>query len=266
MIAYVGEPYTKEAVLKRVEEILKEDPKEQMAKAREVNLKTARSYEMAYQKIERSQKLVSLISYAQEFLYLLNYRLDIFFKAHFLVSPLFKEISQRIGLTVGKIVYLTGDEIIELIEGKKKVDKEEISRRISDYALIKKAGKFYIQSGKEVKKATHGKVIATEVRGQIANRGRATGKARIVMGVGDMGKVRSGDILISPMTEPQYVPVMSKASGIITDFGGILCHAAIVSREFGIPCLVGTKNATKVFKDGDLVELNAYEGAARKLK
>jgi pyruvate,water dikinase len=61
------------------------------------------------------------------------------------------------------------------------------------------------------------------------------------------------------------VPAMKKATGIVTDFGGMLCHAAIISREYGIPCVVGTQKATKVFKDGDLIELNAYNGTARKL-
>ena len=266
MIAYVGKPYTKEAVLKRVEEILKEDPKEQMAKAREVNIKTVRNYEIAYQKIEKSQKLVNLINYAQEFLYLLNYRLDIFFKAHFLVSPLFKEIGRRMNITVDEVVYLTGDEIVELIEGKKKIDKKEVVQRVSDYALIKKEGKFYIQSGKDVKRVAYGKVVTTEVKGQVANRGRATGKIKLVFETEDISKVMRGDILVSPMTRPNMVPAMMKARGIITDFGGMLCHAAIISREFDLPCVVGTKNATKVFKDGDLVELNVYEGIARKLK
>ena len=59
---------------------------------------------------------------------------------------------------------------------------------------------------------------------------------------------------------------MRKAAGIITDFGGILCHAALISREFGIPCIVGTRVATKIFNDGDMVELDAYKGIARKLK
>ena len=81
-----------------------------------------------------------------------------------------------------------------------------------------------------------------------------------------MPKIQKGDIIISPMTRPHFVPALKKASGIVTDFGGMLCHAALISREFGIPCVVGTKYATKVFKDNDLVELNAYEGVVRKIK
>jgi pyruvate,water dikinase len=68
------------------------------------------------------------------------------------------------------------------------------------------------------------------------------------------------------MTRPEYVPLMKKAAGIITDEGGITCHAAIVSRELKIPCVIGTKIATKVLKDGDMVEVDADKGIVKILK
>ena len=68
------------------------------------------------------------------------------------------------------------------------------------------------------------------------------------------------------MTTPDFVPAMEKAAAIVTDRGGILCHAAIVSREMSKPCIIGTKIATKVLKDGDLVEVDADKGVVRKIK
>ena len=65
------------------------------------------------------------------------------------------------------------------------------------------------------------------------------------------------------MTSPELVPAMHKAAGIVTDEGGVTCHAAIVSREFNIPCIVGTGNATKVFKDGDFIEVNTEFATAK---
>jgi pyruvate,water dikinase len=67
------------------------------------------------------------------------------------------------------------------------------------------------------------------------------------------------------MTRPDYVPAMKKAAAIVTNEGGITCHAAIVSRELGIPCIIGTKIATEVFKDGDVVEVNANHGWVRRI-
>lgn len=68
------------------------------------------------------------------------------------------------------------------------------------------------------------------------------------------------------MTTPDFVPAMKKAAAVITDEGGITCHAAIMSRELGIPCVIGTKIATKVLRDGDLVEVDAEKGVVRILK
>jgi pyruvate,water dikinase len=121
-----------------------------------------------------------------------------------------------------------------------------------------------MQSGEQVQLDST-TTTETTVTGKVANRGRAVGTARLVNSLEDIDKVNRGDILISVNTIPPLLPAMVKSSGIITDVGGMLSHAAIVSREFGIPCLVGTKTATKVFTDGDQVELNAYDGIARKL-
>jgi len=72
--------------------------------------------------------------------------------------------------------------------------------------------------------------------------------------------MKKGDILVAAMTSPDYILAMKKASAIITDEGGMTCHAAIVSRELGIPCIVNTKIATRVLKDGDLVEVDTKKG------
>ena len=80
-----------------------------------------------------------------------------------------------------------------------------------------------------------------------------------------INKVKLGDILVAKMTRPDYVPAMRRAAAIVTNEGGMTCHAAIVSRELGIPCIVGTKIATKVLKDGDLVEVDAEKGIVKKI-
>ena len=98
-----------------------------------------------------------------------------------------------------------------------------------------------------------------------ASQGRSEGNVKIILKSEDLPKMQQGDILISSMTRPELVPAMKKAAAIVTDEGGITSHAAIVSRELGIPCVVGTKIATKVFKDNDFIEVNANHGIARKV-
>ena len=80
-----------------------------------------------------------------------------------------------------------------------------------------------------------------------------------------MDRVKNGDILVTGMTTPNFVPAMKRAGAIVTNDGGITCHAAIVSRELGVPCIIGTRMATKILKDGDLVEVNANDGTINKL-
>ena len=82
----------------------------------------------------------------------------------------------------------------------------------------------------------------------------------------DQDKLKKGEILVTSMTTPDYLPSMQKASAFVTDEGGITCHAAIIAREMKKPCIIGTKIATKILKDGDLVEVDADKGVVRKLR
>jgi len=104
------------------------------------------------------------------------------------------------------------------------------------------------------------------LKGQIGSKGNVRGKVRIVLNVNSDYGFQDGEILVTGMTRPEYVPLMKKASGVVTDEGGITCHAAIVSRELGIPCVIGTKIATRMFKTGDLVEVDANNGLVRVLE
>ncbi|MFA6099944.1 MAG: PEP-utilizing enzyme [Patescibacteria group bacterium] len=81
-----------------------------------------------------------------------------------------------------------------------------------------------------------------------------------------MVNMTQGDVLVASMTRPEMLPAMKKASAIVTDEGGVTCHAAIVSRELNIPCVIGTKIATTMIKDGDRVEVNATQGIVRIIK
>lgn len=100
----------------------------------------------------------------------------------------------------------------------------------------------------------------TEIRGMIACPGKVEGEVVIINGEKDFHKMKKGLILVAPMTRPEYTPLMKVASAIVTDEGGITSHAAIVSRELKIPCIIGTQVATKKLKDGDRVLVNANHG------
>jgi pyruvate, water dikinase len=98
------------------------------------------------------------------------------------------------------------------------------------------------------------------VRGLGAAPGRASGAVRLLRSLDEAGKLADGDVLVTHMTSPDWVPLMRRAAAIVTDSGGMTCHAAIVSRELGIPCVVGTGDATKRLRDGELVTVDATQG------
>jgi pyruvate, water dikinase len=105
------------------------------------------------------------------------------------------------------------------------------------------------------------------VRGLGAAPGRASGPVRVISSLADAGRLADGDVLVTHMTAPDWVPLMRRAAGIVTDSGGMTCHAAIVSRELAVPCVVGTSDATRKLRDGELVTVDAthgvvYHGAA----
>jgi len=99
-----------------------------------------------------------------------------------------------------------------------------------------------------------------------AQKGIARGPVKIVMSPRQMDKVQEGNILVSTMTMSDFMPAIRKAAAIITDEGGILCHAAIIARELKKPCVTGTKIATQVLKDDDLVEVDATKGIIKIIK
>jgi pyruvate,water dikinase len=98
------------------------------------------------------------------------------------------------------------------------------------------------------------------VRGFGAAPGIAGGIARILRGSAEMAKLKDGEVLVTTMTTPDMVPAMSRAAGIVTDEGGMTCHAAIVSRELGVPCVVGTREATRVIADGGEITVDGKTG------
>ncbi len=112
-----------------------------------------------------------------------------------------------------------------------------------------------------VEKEGRAEITETPVlSGLAASPGIAVGKVKIIEDLKDLDKVKTGDILVTKMTNPDMVVTMQKSAGIITDEGGLTAHAAIVSREMGIPCIVGTQEATIRLKENEIVTLDGYTG------
>lgn len=115
---------------------------------------------------------------------------------------------------------------------------------------------------KEVKDEERKEVMEKEIliKGIGVSPGQASGKVKVILSVKDISRFQKGEILVTEMTTPDWVPAMKIAAAVVTNLGGKTCHAAIVSRELGVPCIVGTENATKVLKDGDVVTIDGQRG------
>lgn len=195
-------------------------------------------------------------------------RKELMMKCFCYLDLLMGEIGKRCGYTIEETRWCSPREVRDICEGKK-VNKELLHKRM-DYCIvyigldgekimIGDEAKNYEE--KELKEEQEEAIDS--IKGIAASMGRITARANIVLDAKNITKMKKGDVLVTTMTRPDFVPVMKKAAAVVTDQGGITSHAAIVSRELGIPCIVGTKVATKVIKDGDLIEVNANHGVVK---
>ena len=179
-----------------------------------------------------------------------------------------EEVATRKNRVPEELLKYSFREVLDILQGKP-VPSQEGSFGFS-------AEKFHItelssaQTGEYWKHYCEKEVEETDsFTGKVASKGKKEkiqGKVRIVLDPMKANSFKRGEILVAPMTSPEYIFAMKKAAAVITDSGGLTSHAAIVSRELKIACLVGTKIATKVLKDGDMVEVDAVKGIIRKIK
>lgn len=194
----------------------------------------------------------------------------IFIALHY-TDVLAKEIAKRFNYKFTDFDNLWYFEIANIVKGKKlhkKIKERKIGFGVQFFHTCKELSApetSFIWQAYEVK---HTNQEQKEIKGIIASKGdgkKLSGRIHILFDPLKARTFKQGEILVAPMTSPEYIFAMRKASAILTDTGGLTSHAAIVSRELGIPCLVGTKLSTKIFKDGDLVEINPQTGTAIKI-
>ena len=180
---------------------------------------------------------------------------------HVLIKSL-KKIFPKLGdlstvLTIDEIRHK--DIPLKRILEKRKKEYIYANARIFDNKSLEDVEKIF---GIELEKQnTEGSKDA--LRGSPAYPGKIKARVKIILGRNQVGEMQAGTVLVSPMTTVDFLPAMQKAAGIITDEGGITCHAAIVAREMGKPCVIGTKIATRILKDGDMVEMDGGKGTIK---
>lgn len=256
---YKGEVYTVNDVIQRLRNILSEDCSKKKSEMADEKRERARKFTETLNKLDAKPDFFDLVETIRDYLHLRTCRLEVFFIANEYVRNLLREIANRLGVTYDDIIFLTHGEIIELLKRNESADTSLIQERKGGFAMIMVERRLNIYSGDPYKRLLEKEVKEkpTKIEGIVASRGKTKGLAKIVLVNEDIYKVNKGDIIIATMTTPNFIPAIEKCSAIVTNEGGMLCHAAIVSREFGIPCIIGTKKATKILNDGDLIGVDA---------
>ncbi len=211
---------------------------------------------------EITQNNDPLIKEMQLFMWLKFERIDIFNYAYYWMRPFIKQILQKVNLDIKYWDILLSHELRKIVMAKEV--PEDLESRFTYRGTIMVDGNVqhvtkdeFIQYQKlfnpSVKKVE-------EVQGKIACKGLVQGRVKVVRDPAEITKVEEGDILVATETIVQHEPYMHKTKGMVIEMASLLCHSAIFAREFQIPCVVGVENATKIFKDGDIVEVNAEKG------
>jgi phosphohistidine swiveling domain-containing protein len=179
-----------------------------------------------------------------------------------------KLIAKKKGYPAELFTCLTQKEFELFLSSQQLPSKNILAARYKNSVLYFEKGKEIIFTGKEAKNVENlidkqSWKSGAQLKGISAYPGRAAAVARIILDPRKKHIFNPGDILVTGMTRPEFMPYIKKASAIVTDVGGILCHAAIVARELKKPCVIGTKIATKVLHDVDLVEVDADKGIVK---
>lgn len=270
MFDFDHEPYGKEHFLHEISMV--KNPEKELA---ELNLQFAekkKEFGCMLKELKLDTDFKLLLQFLKENVFLRDYRDMIRQKFNLELRKFYSEVGKRLGLNIEEVAVLTNGEIIEHLKKKKKFDRKVIQQRKKAYLLIQEGSRARIFSGntalivaKRELKTTSVKAVS-EVKGIIGSKGKARGIVKVVFTNKDLSKIVDGDILVATMTRQDFVPAMRKARAIVTDEGSVTCHAAIISREMKKPCIVAAKIATKIFKDGDFVEVDANKGIVRRIK
>ncbi|MBU4375395.1 hypothetical protein KKH38_02745 [Patescibacteria group bacterium] len=267
-----SKPYTFDDIIGRIEEAWNEKNKLEKSIYHSSPEKIINDYKWALNKIKPATKFKKIITHARLHSYTRNRRVEALFMADYGASFIYHEVARRNNFNPDWIMEVSVPEMFTALKGKQLPNQKEMQKRFRNYAMVVKDAKTkLIVEEQEIKKLEQKYYVVTdkkeEIKGNVACLGGIIrGKAKICLDKSDISKIKKGDILVAQFTTPDFVPAMEKAAAIVADQGGLSSHAAIVSRELNVPCVIATKNGTRVIHDNDLLEVDARNGIVKILK
>jgi len=268
------EPYDKEYFNKRVEETRRSSSKELIKnEIADIKMRYKKRVEFnkhILKKYDSDKTIKYLLQFFIGYSYLKDLKPYTRDKGSYHYRPIFVEVAKRVNRTLYQTLFMDTEELRSALLGQSTVSAKELDKRSKNSVYFSRDAEIVCSYDPDVLKKVDGflkpEASIGEIKGTKAFGGFVTGIISLILSTADFGKFKKGSVLVASATRPDFVPIMKNATAIITDEGGILSHAAIVSRELGIPCIVGTKIATKILKDGMMVEVDADRGVVKILK
>jgi phosphohistidine swiveling domain-containing protein len=262
---YAGEPHTvehyKEIIRKRLDQPL---PAESLSEAKEEVIQIQKDFLKKYP----NREFEGLTYAMQEFAFILDDSKAATVENHFLMYPLLREIAERIGVPIKDLYFLVGPEIHEALKTSQ-ANSNLITERKKLRAIFFHDGIIEVFEGKKAKETAETYIeteeagVADQVKGIVAFPGFYKGKVSLILKASEYEKFKDGDVLVTRDGSAEFTYFLQHAGAIVADQGGIISHAAIVARESKVPAVLSTKIGTKIFKDGDIVEVDAKKGIVR---
>lgn len=259
-----GPAWTRKEMVKRLQQAV--DAKWYLKK--ETAVEDAETYA---KRLKLPSRLQTYLKILREFVFLKSQSQFVQFYSYFVLNGFLQELGKRFSLNPVLFTMMTWQEVEEGIT-KNTFDKENLEERLTGFSLLSfRDGHTTVYQGRSAEEFMQNKQIiyseaeSETVKGNCAYPGKARATVRIIDSPEDMRKMQQGDILVSKVTTPNIMAAIQKAAAIVTDMGGITCHAAIVSRELKTPCVIGTGNATTLLKDDEVVVVDADNGIVEKI-
>ncbi len=226
--------------------------------------KNKRQFEKLLDKYKKNKRICEIMSLINFNVYFRTIRMEKILSGFALLTPMYNYLMKELGFTRKQVGNLTKEEIIQFLD--KKIIPPQRKAHPGMFYTAEGGRELTSEEKKLFKKRFRQSVEIKQFQGAIAYKGLIKGKVKIVTSKNDLSKIQEGDVLVSQFTKPEYIYAMKKAASFITNDGGITSHAAIIAREMKKPCIIGTKIATKVLKDGDIVEVDSNQGIVRILR
>ena len=273
-VGYLDDYYPLAHYERELEQLVNGDPEWQLTALLRRQKEKHASYRRLLRVLADDPLVVLAVRTANTAVAFRSWRTEIFYQSHVYVRHLLAEIGARLGGSATDVLYLFPDELHRLLLTGGRIPTQLAAARRDGYIWVSLPGGRYVTFAGDEARARRPEILPEVERssptgdalcGEPAFSGQARGRAVIVRGSADLDRVQTGDILVTPATNIDFVPALKRAVALVSEEGGILCHAAVVSREMQIPAVIGVAHATRRLATGDLIEVDATRGLVRRV-